>query len=529
MRRLLARALATATVATSLCAAARAGAEPTRILVAVGQKNGLPAEQPLRYADRDAVRVRDVLVGLGGVRAEDAFVLTGATRAQLFAALDRAKARAAQRKPEDVTLVFYFSGHGDREGLHLEGERVPLADLQAKLAEVPAALRLSVTDACRTTREKGFAADEPFAVHATDTAQATGQVWLHASSDGEAAQESDELQGAIFTHTWLNGLRGAADANGDARVTLDESFAFAHSQTLIRSAKSSGVLQKPEAVVTLRELAPLVLTETAPRMAKLALPALRDAHFLVYAAGSKAVLSEVWSSPNRRIALAVPPGRYVVLRRLGGGAGSAQIALGQGESRELEERDFVSEALARVARKGDEPASADVDREVSPATRHHELSAGYDLGADTRAGLVQGPRAGYTYAWQHVAVAVGGGASFSGQSLEASEERLVSGYGRALVELRLPLGSTLLRGGLGGRAGWLAQAVTPRVGPEAGRERTQGAFVLGPEVQLGVRQDLGRTLFLEATATGALVAFREEETTRLVPTAQGGLGLGARF
>lgn len=529
MSRLLARGLAVGAFAAALTGAAQAHAEPARILVAVGQKTGLQAEQPLKYADQDAKRVRDVLVGIGGVRPEDAFVLTGATRAQLFAALDRAKARAAQRKPEEVTLVFYFSGHGDREGLHLEGERVPLADLQAKLAEIPAALRLSVTDACRTTREKGFSADEPFAVHATDSAQATGQVWLHASSDGEAAQESDELQGAIFTHTWLNGLRGAADANGDARVTLDESFAFAHSQTLIRSAKSSGVLQKPEAVVTLRELAPLVLTETAARMAKLALPVAKDAHFLVYAAGSKAVLSEVWGSPSRRIALAVPPGRYVVLRRLGGAGGSAQIALGQGESRELEERDFVSEALARVARKGEDVPGADAEHEAAPRAHPHELSAGYEIGADARAGLVQGPRAGYTYAWRHVAIGAGAGASFSGQTLEASEERLASGYGRAHVEARLPLGSTLLRGGLGARAGWLAQSVTPRVGPEAGRERTQGAFVVGPEAHLAARQELGRVVFVEATVTGAIVAFREEESTRAVPTAQGGLGLGARF
>jgi hypothetical protein len=355
----LRRVVAGTAAAIVLCASARAHAEPTRILVAVGQKLGLPAEQPLKYADQDALRVRDVLVGLGGVKSEDAVVLTGATRAQLFAALERAKVRAAQRKPEEVTLVFYFSGHGDREALHLGDDRVQLADLQAKLAEVPAALRLSITDACRTTRDKGFVADEPFAISATSSNQATGQVWLHASSDGEAAQESDELQGAIFTHTWLNGLRGAADANGDARVTLDESFAFAHSQTLIRSAKSSGVLQKPEAVVTLRELAPLVLTLTArdAALAKLSLPVAKDAHFLVYAAGSKSVLSEVWGSPTRRITLAVPAGKYVVLRRAGAGAFSAQVAVGQGESRELEERDFAAESLTRVARKGDDASA----------------------------------------------------------------------------------------------------------------------------------------------------------------------------
>lgn len=520
--------VAGAVLAASLLGAAEAHAEPTRILVAVGQKLGLAAETPLKYADQDAIRVRDVLVGLGGVKPENAFVLTSASRAQLVATIDRAKAQAAKNRPEDVTLVFYFSGHGDREALHLDGDRVPLTELQAKLGEVPAALRLSVTDACRTTREKGFVADEPFAISATTTPQATGQVWLHASSDGEAAQESDELQGAIFTHTWLNGLRGAADANGDARVTLDESFAFAHSQTLIRSAKSSGVLQKPEAVVTLRELAPLVLTQTAPKMAKLALPATKDAHFLVYAAGSKSVLSEVWGAPDRRIALAVPPGRYVVLRRFGSTGSSAQLALGTGESRELGDGDFTAESLTHVARKGDEADEATPpDAVASPSTTRspNELAAGWDAGADTRTGLVHGPRAGYTHVWNRFALGVGGGATFAARDVATGHESLVSGYGRASVELRLPLGATLLRSGVAGRAGWLAQTVSRTNAPSS----SFGAFVLAPEAFVALRRDLGSTLFAEASVTGLLVGFREEDRTRLVPTLLGGLGVGAKF
>jgi hypothetical protein len=84
------------------------------------------------------------------------------------------------------------------------------------------------------------------------------------------------------------------NTNGDARVTLDESFAFAHSQTRIRSSKSSGVMQKPEAVVNLRETAPVVITQTSNHLASLALPQGRDTHFLVYSAGAKSVLSELW-------------------------------------------------------------------------------------------------------------------------------------------------------------------------------------------------------------------------------------------
>ncbi len=286
--------------------------------------------------------MRDVLVDMGGVKKENAFVLAAPTKDQLFAAIDKAKAEAAKHKSSEVTLIFYFSGHGDRDAIHLADERVANADLVTKLGEVPASLRIAITDACRTTRDKGFVADEPFAISATASTQATGQVWLHASSDGEAAQESDELQGAIFTHAWLNGLRGAADSNGDSRVTLDESFAFAHSQTLIRSEKSSGVLQKPEAVVNLHELAPLVLTQTGQKAATLSLPQAKDTHFLVYTAGSKSVLSELWGSGDRRLALSVPPGKYVIMRRTGSVGALATITVAQAEERKLEDGDFSS-------------------------------------------------------------------------------------------------------------------------------------------------------------------------------------------
>jgi uncharacterized caspase-like protein len=254
------------TVLVATTFAAPAAAEPVRLLVAVGSQRGLAAERPLKFANSDAARVREIFVGYGGLRERDAEVLREPSRAALFAAIARARAEASRHRPEEVTVFFYFSGHGDRDALHLGDDRVLLTEVQAELATMRAALRIVVTDACRTTRDKGFSADAPFAISLAASPQASGSVWLHASSDGESAQESDELEGAIFTHAWLNGLRGAADANGDAQVTLDESFAFAHAQTMIRSSKSSGVLQKPEAAIDLRELAPLVLTETRPKL-----------------------------------------------------------------------------------------------------------------------------------------------------------------------------------------------------------------------------------------------------------------------
>jgi Caspase domain len=529
--RLLSRLAAGAVALATVVGAKAAAAEPVRILVAAGSKVGLAAERPLKFASTDASRVRDVVVSLGGVRTENAFVLAEPSRAQLFAAVDKARAEAAKHKADEVTLIFYFSGHGDHDAIHLGDDRVLLTDLSAKLAEVPAGLRIAVTDACRATRDKGFTADEPFAITATNVPQATGQVWLHASSDGEAAQESDELQGAIFTHSWINGLRGAADANGDSRVTLEESFAFAHSQTMIRSSKSSGVLQKPEAVVSLREASPVVLTETAARMATLSLPQGRDAHFLVYSSGAKSVLSELWSSPDRRMALRLPPGKYVVQRRIGSVGGLATIAIGEGEERKLDEREFAAASLEVLARKGEE----EPDRVVpAPAARtsHHELSAGYDVGTNARTSLVQGPHASWSYAWTHLAITLGGGAELTGRTLTQKEEHLTGGYGRGTIEYRLPIGAFTLRLGGGGRAGVVSQSIEPVAGaPSSVRSDTKSAFVFGPEVFAGgrVALDPGRRFFLDVAAIGNLLLLREESALTGITAVMGSASLGARF
>lgn len=505
-------------------------AEPVRILVAAGSKVGLPAERPLRFADNDAKRVRDVMVSLGGVKKEHAFYLGEPTRADLFSTIERAKAEAKQHRAEEVTLVFYFSGHGDREALHLGGDRVLVSELSAKLAEVPAGLRIAVTDACRATRDKGFSDGEPFSISATMIPQASGQVWLHASSDGEAAQESDELQGAIFTQAWLSGLRGAADTNGDARVTLDESFAFAHSQTLIRSAKSSGVMQKPEAVVSLRETAPVVITQTAARMATISLPQGRDTHFLVYSAGAKSVLSELWGSPDRSLRLKVPPGRYVVQKRIAGNGAAAQIAIAEGEERQLEERDFSASTLEAVARKGND---ADVAEAPPESKKSHELSVGYDSGWSARTGFVHGPRVGYAYSWRWVALTLGGGADFTARSLSGKDEDLTGGYGRAGLDLRLPLSRVTLRAGAGGRAGVVFQTITPTANAAPASalatEQSKSAFVFGPELVVGVRFDVASNWFVDLAGTGNVSFLREEDALKGVVGATAALALGARF
>src|SRR5262249_42297632 len=91
------------------------------------------------------------------------------TGPQLYAAIDKAAAIARGHKPAEVTLFFYFSGHGDHDSIHLGAERVALKDIDTRLAQAPAAVRVLVVDACRTAdvRGKGVSEDEPFAITAS--------------------------------------------------------------------------------------------------------------------------------------------------------------------------------------------------------------------------------------------------------------------------------------------------------------------------------------------------------------------------
>ncbi|HEY8074809.1 MAG TPA: caspase family protein [Labilithrix sp.] len=536
MKKLLA---SLACAGATFLASSAASAEPVRLLVSVGHKIGLAAEQPLKFADTDAARVRDVLVAMGGVTADHAVVLSEPSAAQLYAALDKLKAESAKHKPDEVTIIFYFSGHGDREAIHLGDQRVPITELSQRLTSIPAALRIVVTDACRSSREKGMTAEAAFPISLGQLPQANGSVWLNAASDGEAAQESDELQGAIFTHAWLNGLRGAADANGDGRVTLDEAFAFAHAQTLLRSAKSSGVLQKPEAIVSLTETAPVVLTQTAQKLAVVSLPPSRDTHYLVYATGAKSVLAEIWGSGERRTQLAVPPGRYVIHRRIGGAGGLAQIAIGQGEERDLEGPDFAPASLEALARKGSDPDADVVDAPPPPYRPKHELELGWEVGSSSRAPFLMGPTAGYAYVLgSHLALDFGGGLELSTVSGDPEKEKTVTPFARVALEPRWAIGRFTLRGAFGARAGIIFQTITRSDAPVLERGGYSGststsAFSWGPEARAGVRwataAETSRALFVDLEGGTNLALFDQAGSTKAIPVLTGMLGLGARF
>jgi hypothetical protein len=386
-----------------------------RLAVIAGANIGTPEDDLLRYAEADAHRFRDVLVELGDIRPDRAIVSFGGSPEQLLQALIEARGRAAeiQRSGRRVVLLFYYSGHGDEQALHLPRGNLPLSDLRAEMMRIPADLRISFLDACRSSgRSRGVRRGPDFDL-AVAPDSPHGSVEVRASSSGEAAQESEELGGAVFTHFLLSGLRGAADSDGDGQVTLAELYAYAYRRTLFRSGVGPA-LQHPTLSVELAGAGEVVLTRPIRASATLEVPPGRE-RYLVFATPSAAVLGELSGDEVPRLAL--PPGRFLVARYSKNTTAVATVDLSWGGRRRLLEKDFQPISREELALRGGH---------VELRGHRIEPSAGFEFGPGTALPIAL--RTGVSVAltqgdleWELDAAYVGGPASIAGwQGMEHS-------------------------------------------------------------------------------------------------------------
>ena len=509
----------------TLVAASPARASDRRALI-IGSNHGLADEEPLGHAVDDARRVAEVMRELGGTDPPEVRLLEEPSVDAVLAALGslvRPGDRAGQ-------ILLYFSGHGDEAALHLAGAALPLARLRQEVAAVAAPLAIIVIDACRTAgvRQKGVRAGPTFTV-ALPAADAAfrGTVMLLASSAGEAAQESARLGGGVFTHFLLSGLRGAADRDGDRRVTLAEAYEFAHGRTLARSIAQSGTAQRPEIELDLQGSGPLVLTWLDPAHARLLLPAAADSHYYVYGKGSSALAAEAWGRADGETALALPSGRFVVHRQVGEHHGVAEVSLAFGGEARLVGATFAElpreEALARGGRLEVRPSTAAVMAGVTSSGRR-------DLGATASLRLLHGDGE-WVYGARVTAAAIAGQTSYNDVLTERLDGGVIGGWQHAtarltaylLADVSARLESVRLRG---------RSTAASSAPPEAPTlvERSLG---VGPGARLGIAVPLSARLAFVAEASASFVVFRERaasgEVHLVAPAVLGlesGLSLG---
>jgi hypothetical protein len=325
-------------------------------LVVIGNNSGDRSETTLLFAEKDAQEMAEGFRSYGGVSARHTTVLLDERADSVRRALIdlNAEIRSQQNQGKQSMLIVFYSGHADAESLHLDGTHLALDELRKVVEGSPATMRLLVVDACRSgsvTRVKGVKPAASFAIDLEDQSAAEGFAIITSSAAGESSQESDDLQGSFFSHHLMNALRGAADRDADGRVTLNEAYSYAYTQTL-RSTGRTVALQHPTYSYDVKGRAPVVLATPLESSARSGFLQLANSATYLITKGPKSgpLVAEV-SPEVDHVRVALPEGEYMVQERLREEYREYHVNLPRGNTVDLAHQPFESAQYDRLVRQ----------------------------------------------------------------------------------------------------------------------------------------------------------------------------------
>lgn len=231
------------------------------VIVGVEDYRDLPR---VDYAKRDAEMVKRYLVKALGYREENIIMLLDdrVTRSALEARFEEwLPAQVGDDKSAEVFV--YYGGHGapdpktnqaflvpyDGDPAFLGRTAYPLKQLYKALGTLPAQQVTVVLDSCfsgsggRSVIAKGA---RPMLLTVEDPLLATQNlVVLSAAAGNQISSAFPEKRHGLFTYYFLKGLQGAADANGDGAVNLEELYAYIK-LNVEAAARRSNAEQSPQ-------------------------------------------------------------------------------------------------------------------------------------------------------------------------------------------------------------------------------------------------------------------------------------------
>ena len=310
-------------LALSLLALPLLGAGPaawagtSRVGIFIGNDIGFGQDEPLAHAEREARDMARVFQEMGDLSRERTVVLTGLKAPEVRDTLFRTEAqiREMAARGDEVLVVFYYSGHASRDGLHMSGTLLPMAAVRRWLEGSSAQVRVAFIDACESgtlARTRGGTPVEVIDVAIDDALTSRGLAVITSTGPLSVARESDATGGAVFSRALLTGLRGTADRDADGRITLDEAYRHAFENTVATTFAGTSGVQRPEYRFELSGVGDVVLTRIPSRAAGLLLPEELEGTYTVVSVGSGQVVARVEKAPGESQRLALPPGRYLV-------------------------------------------------------------------------------------------------------------------------------------------------------------------------------------------------------------------------
>jgi len=199
------------------------------------------------YKNRDATIMYQYARNVLGIPEKNIFLRTddGATKAELDYVFDEKIGWLKKRVKKDVSdVIVYLAGHGYPDVSSDTPYFIPqdvraeqamnglsLKDIYGKLAALGAKNVIVFVESCFS----GLSADSAPLVHNINPVrirvrypefQNKNFTVITAASGQQVSSNSDALQHGVFTYHLLKGLKGAADANTDKSITIEELWRY---------------------------------------------------------------------------------------------------------------------------------------------------------------------------------------------------------------------------------------------------------------------------------------------------------------
>ena len=220
-----------------------------------------PSIQSLNFSLADAKALAEALTDpeVGGFPPEHVLLMTDDGPNQNLPTYSNVTARLREFLTEpgaEDTLVFFYSGHGaqtqresyilptDTQVDNLALTSVPLSYVMIQIGACRANKKILILDACHSGAAKVSGEYMGDALASALASGGTGLVSLSSCTLDEQSYEYGEVGHGAFTYFLIDGMKGAADRDGDGEIVVSEANRYVHDKTY-QWAKNHNVSQTP--------------------------------------------------------------------------------------------------------------------------------------------------------------------------------------------------------------------------------------------------------------------------------------------
>lgn len=147
-----------------------------------------------------------------------------ATPERVLAGMNQAFSKAKH----DDAIVFYFTGHGYPGGFMCYGGGISYEDVINVMKKSKARKKMVFANAC-------YSGNARYTAERTDKQYNQDIMFFLSSRTGEVSWQRSDMKNSFFTAYLERGLRGAADANHDKKISARELFDYVQPRVVERA------------------------------------------------------------------------------------------------------------------------------------------------------------------------------------------------------------------------------------------------------------------------------------------------------